>query len=460
MKIKFYLKRAKAPGKIAIQNAIQRGKRIPKFNPNSQTAIYALINYNAKSLKISTGESIIPKFWNSSTNSARNTEKFSEHPEFNERLNQIRSVINRIFLDYKNKNDNTEPSIAALKPLVKSALKSGIEKTTFINYFESFVRRSFAGQRFDPRSKKPIRMGVAKGYQTTLNHLKNFAQIWKRKIDFDTIDLEFHNDFTEFLTISGKYVHPKTRKERFLHLSANSIGSHFQRIKAVLSEATERGINKNLSFKSKLFIKQNEESDPIYLTESELNDLSEIDLSSNKRLDNVRDLFLIGANTGLRYSDFSILKPENIKDNRIRITQTKTGDPVIIPLHRIIKNILSKRKGELPRGISNEKMNLYLKEIGAKIPSLKKIERASITKGGNLITRDEEKWKKLTTHTARRSFASNWYKRGVPSITIMAITGHKTEKSFLKYIRVTPEEHADIFQVHMDKEEKNNLKAI
>jgi integrase len=53
------------------------------------------------------------------------------------------------------------------------------------------------------------------------------------------------------------------------------------------------------------------------------------------------------------------------------------------------------------------------------------------------------KWKMVTTHTARRSFATNLYKQDFPSLGIMAITGHKTEASFLKYIKVTPREHAE-----------------
>ena len=47
-------------------------------------------------------------------------------------------------------------------------------------------------------------------------------------------------------------------------------------------------------------------------------------------------------------------------------------------------------------------------------------------------------------HTARRSFATNMYLRGVPAISIMAITGHTTEANFLKYIKVDKEQHARI----------------
>lgn len=57
-----------------------------------------------------------------------------------------------------------------------------------------------------------------------------------------------------------------------------------------------------------------------------------------------------------------------------------------------------------------------------------------------------EKWQLVSTHTARRSFATNMYKLGIPSITIMKLTGHRTEKAFMKYIKLNEDEHAQIIQ--------------
>jgi len=79
------------------------------------------------------------------------------------------------------------------------------------------------------------------------------------------------------------------------------------------------------------------------------------------------------------------------------------------------------------------------------------MEMKSITKGGKRITEAHPKWELVTSHTARRSFATNLYKSGFPSISIMGITGHRTEKAFLKYIKVTPEEHAMLLQKHWSK---------
>ena len=305
MKIKFYLKRPKS---------------------DTATSIYALVNYNANSLKIYTKESIIPQYWNAATNSARNTPKFKEHPEFNQRLNNIRSTINKVFLDFKNENGHAEPSPAILKPLIEQALKKGNEKITFMDFLTT-VKRSSAGQRLNPRSKQPMRTGVAKGYKTTYNILVDFNKTTDKKLDFDNIDLEFHHEFSKYLTSQN--------------FSLNYIGTHIKRIKAVMADATRKKINTNMEYLSSHFIKTSEEADTIYLNDTELKELESLDL--DERLDNVRDLFLIGAYTGLRFSDFSTLKESNIADGFIRIKQqVKTGSPVTIPVPPVVKKILAK----------------------------------------------------------------------------------------------------------------------
>ena len=54
------------------------------------------------------------------------------------------------------------------------------------------------------------------------------------------------------------------------------------------------------------------------------------------------------------------------------------------------------------------------------------------------------KYEMITTHTARRSAATNMFKAGISAISIMKITGHTTEKAFMKYIKITAEENAEL----------------
>jgi integrase len=225
-----------------------------------------------------------------------------------------------------------------------------------------------------------------------------------------------------------------------------------------MNEATERGLNKNLSFKSKRFVTVRENSDSIYLNEQELKALENLNLSNNKRLEKVRDLFLIGCYTGLRYSDYSRITSEHLKGDFIEITQTKTGDRVVIPIHPTIKGILKKYNGQLPKSYSNQKTNQSLKEIGKQLPELQKTVLISYTKGGLTVNENFAKWQLLTTHTARRSFATNEYLAGTPTLTIISTTGHRSEKSFLKYIKLSSKDHAKILKQQWI--ERNNLKAV
>jgi integrase len=57
----------------------------------------------------------------------------------------------------------------------------------------------------------------------------------------------------------------------------------------------------------------------------------------------------------------------------------------------------------------------------------------------------------VTSHTTRRSFATNLYKSGFQSRGIMAITGHKTEEAFVSYIKVNEEGHAEMLLEHWEK---------
>lgn len=210
-----------------------------------------------------------------------------------------------------------------------------------------------------------------------------------------------------------------------------------------MNEATERGLNTNLDFKKRKFKKVTENADKVYLTINELKRMFELDLSEDTRLERTRDLFIVGCFTGLRFSDFIQLKKENIIDgNKIKIRTQKTGETVVIPLHPYVKTVFETYDGELPKPISNQKMNDYLKEVAKKAKIKERVE-IGITKAGVLQKKLYKKHRLITTHVARRSFASNLYLADVPSITIMKTTGHQTEKSFLRYIRITQEENAN-----------------
>jgi integrase len=92
-------------------------------------------------------------------------------------------------------------------------------------------------------------------------------------------------------------------------------------------------------------------------------------------------------------------------------------------------------------------MNNYLKEV-ASLANIKELVETTITRAGKVEKSVLPKFKLISTHTARRSFATNLYIADIPAISIMKITGHKTERSFMQYIRITQEQNADKLLTH------------
>ncbi|WP_212000219.1 site-specific integrase [Chitinophaga sp. HK235] len=425
MEVKYYLKRPK----------------------DSTSTIFARICYEGEQLKYYLSESLPTLYWDTITQRAfKGNKAFPEYPEFNARLDYLDHTIKSTYRKYRNDHQHKIPSPAELKELLDIATgKTEKKQVTFFSYFKDFNARSERGERISPITKKRTSPNTNKGYVTTLNHLEEFQKTYHRKIDFNTIDIQFHNDFINYLT--------KTED-----LKPNTLGTHIKRIITVMGEAKSRGVIVNTDFEGSYFFKPGEETDSIYLNEQELKSIEDLDLTNNPKLDRIRDLFLVGCYTGLRYSDYSILSPEHISDDFIEIRQTKTDGKVVIPIHPVVKRVLNKYSGNLPKAISNQKMNEYLKDIGKKVPALEKLVTITCTKGGNKTTTSYIKCSLISTHTARRSFATNEYLAGTPVITIMAITGHKTEKAFLRYIKVTPAEHAKLLKMHWEK--RNLLIAV
>lgn len=131
------------------------------------------------------------------------------------------------------------------------------------------------------------------------------------------------------------------------------------------------------------------------------------------------------------------------------VKTVKTEQLISIPVHPLLQSIFSKyleHGGEcLPRIPSNQKMNDYLKELCLKAGIEDKVEKV-ITMGGVRKEIDFKKYQLVSTHTARRSFATNLYLQGFPAISIMKITGHNTEKAFLRYLKISQQRNANDLQ--------------
>lgn len=390
-----------------------------------------------KRLKYYTGESINPKYWNEKTNRANKSKEFPQHPEFNQRLNDIETAIKDVFRKMLNDGKGNEITPKILNENVKKHLESLNKtikpinnKTGFTEFIKTIINESKTGERLTANGTR-IKPRTILSYNTTLNKLLEYETDKKIKLKFSDINMKFYKNY---LT----YLNSKT-------LAVNTIGGHIKNIKVFMRIATSQKLNepKNNDFETKEFTKIEEEVQNIYLSETELRKIYEKDFTDDKKLETVRDIFIIGCYTGLRFSDLKQLRKEHfVNDNVIKITTVKTNESVTIPLHWTVREILNKYEYNLPRVISNQKMNEYLKKIGEKAEINEPIILTQ-TRGGFKIEKNKLKYELIGVHTARRSFATNMYLNKVDILRIRKITGHKTDKVFLRYIKISADENAN-----------------
>jgi integrase len=419
-------------------------------NPNDskQTLIYLIFqfgyyeinngNKKFKFLKYSTGEKIEPKFWNFNLKRAKASEKFPEHSELNTRLEQIAAITRDVYRHFL--NDGIKPNPELMRNKLNERLgKFQVEATNPINLIEfirQLIEESKSGQRVTSDGKKLSNFTV-KGYRTTLNHILKFQEIKNVKLDFASIDLDFYDDFVNYFTRNNYAI--------------NSIGKHIKNLKVFLQAAVDKRIFDGHEFQNKRFRTIEEKTDSIYLSDIEILKIYQLDLSKSLQLEKTRDLFVVGCYTGLRFSDYKQIIMENIKksDNGafLHIKTHKTGELVVIPMNWVVQELLSKYDDYLPKIYVNQVMNRGLKDIG-KLADINEKVSHSITKGGIRIDTIYSKFELITTHTARRSFATNAYLANIPTISIMKITGHKTEKAFMRYIKISQEDNANKLAEH------------
>ena len=311
------------------------------------------------------------------------------------------------------------------------------DKVYFADWINTFI------QNADKRiyNGKPITERTKKSYKSTYNKIKEFETIKQKRLTFQDINLKFYNDFISYCIVD-------------LRLNKNSTGSHIKNIKLFCRSIDLDGLPIHKDYKRPDFKVIKNESPAVYLTDTEINKIYNFDLSYSQRLQNAKDLFIIGLRTGLRISDFMYIKEVNLKQGFIHIETQKTGQKVIIPLHPQIKEIYN-RRGGLPYAISHQKFNQYIKEI-CQLVGIDELTEGAIM---NTQTKRKEtgiypKYKLVSSHTCRRSFASNLYGK-LPNRVIMDITGHKTETQFLKYIKITKEENAETLRKFWANEQKD-----
>lgn len=414
------------------------GKFRIKTTNDWNTIFYRFKHSNQFDIECSTGIQIPNKRWSDSKQEVLSTNDVN-YTDINSRLKGLDSSIRKEYENSKLKSETINTSWLKEKINIyfnRETKNVDVDAIIFLsNYIVAFIEEAKTKKT---RNNTLIKHRTIQHYTTTLNKILAFETHTRSKLKLVDLSLNFHTKFIEFLETEQK-------------LNPNTIGGYVDDLKLFCNNADKKGIAISKEFKLSEFYTPSNKTKDIYLNEKEINQIYNA-VFEQDYLDNARDWFIIGLRTGFRVSDFLKLTPKNLIDGFIEKQTLKTDFPVIIPIHDQVKAILEKRNGDFPRKISDQKFNDYIKIICKEIELNEMVDGAKIApiklkeNGKEVIHRKKfDKFPKhelVTSHICRRSFATNLYGK-IDTLTIMKITGHKTESQFLAYIKITPREYAE-----------------
>jgi len=284
-----------------------------------------------------------------------------------------------------------------------------------INNMESGNKLTKKGDKYSDSS---IRQ-----YTAFLAHLIHFEKLHNTKFQLAEINYKFAEEFQIFITNKG--------------LSKNTIGNILSKFKAILKMSFKEGLS---VWNGSGLDCPRELTTQVYLSIAEISKLKSANITKGER--KVLDIFIIQCFTGLRFDTLKkfLEKPlayieESEGETYINITSDKTNRQSIIPLGDIVKGIITDNGGAFKMPSEESYINRTIKRIAKKA----ELDNESIfrrTEGGVMKEVLSPKYKKISSHTARRTMGTNLIKNGKTYNDARLILGHSTEKQTKNYVRL------------------------
>jgi integrase len=425
------------------------------YNNSGASKIYVRILIGRlKDIRQSTGLDIADvKNWSIDTNLPKQTSAIDK--KLRNRLNALHELLSDLIDNYTLDADKSLKSLSGkdIKEIINqfNNLESTDEKDilhVFADYYAKSLNKRTFKRKGQSYNYKPLTIYK---YQNFANILKEFSELRNIKFLVSDVDKDFAIDFLKYLN--------DTRES-----SINTQGKLIRSLKTIVKHAQSQGIKVNSEYST---IASFEDQNIVtYLNFDELEQLENHDLNDNKRLIIARDWFIVSAFTAQRISDVQRFSTDQIKTIKgidyLCFKQFKTNTAVEIPLHYKVKAIIKKYKGFPPRFSDNLESNRAM--LSQLIKRACQVAKINEVVDGRLNGKRDlyPKYKLISNHSGRRSFACNFY--GLDNWTlpmIMAVTGHQSERSFLYYIDKsdnTLSQRAGAMFEEMEKKELNQLK--
>lgn len=408
-----------------------------------KSAIYIRCFLRGEKYRTSTKISIDPKLWNPNTQAVRDVRGFASAKVFNNRLREMRDAAEQVQDEVM-----TEP----VMPTVDEFWNRFFKKLDGVAPRVDMTFTEYLG-KYAERRKTTHSCNTAKQYTTAYNYLRAYEDHYHTKVRFPDVNLKFYEQFRKWMLARG--------------YNLNTLGTVVKSFKVAYRDARDvDGLHDLHETEKRGFSSANYAAKTIYLSLDELQRIADLEVTPDtllatfpdlrtedksmianlrrkaESLNVIRNKFLLGAYTALRVSDFNHLRDVHIDGDYFRVTTQKTGALVVIPIHPVIRKMID-GGFDVSSPITDQKINKHIKEV-ARMAGITQMVEGTKLVDHRAVVGFYPKCDIITTHTARRSAATNMFKAGIPAISIMKITGHTTEKAFMKYIKITAEENAEL----------------
>ncbi|MGO3691074.1 MAG: tyrosine-type recombinase/integrase [Psychroflexus halocasei] len=396
--------------------------KYPKLDKESLIYFTASFKNEGKTFVYSTGEKIHPQEWDFKNKRPANLAGRKKDAEIRRAIDKQLSRYSNFFIElisrYKTINEDLTIEITKEEFNIefKKVNKNAVD---FFKVYELFLK-----DKREDRSDQANTVSTINRYVYNKGLLKDFQDHKNYNLRFNTINRNFYNAFIAYCVETKNH-------------SANTLSRNVGLFKTFMNWALYHKFTYNDEFKQFKNIKRFK-TDEIALTKEQVDEIFEFDLKKNDKLKRIRDLFVFGCSTGMRYSNYSKVKKNDIIDGFINVVDGKDKSKILsIPLNNYSKTILEKYDFQLPK-YSNQKFNDYLKELFEKM-GYNEVVKKTMRYGNEIIETESAFSNRISSHTARRSFITIMKNEGVPDKVIMSYTGHKSIEVFNNYYRPNQE---------------------
>ncbi len=401
----------------------------PKKDGETLILFSAYFRGEGRKFVYSTGETVTPKEWDFKNRQPNNlsgrTEKANKHRALKRQLDRYSNFFSDTIQQYKLANREI------LISEVKNDFDTEFKRTKAISskFFE--VYDIFLNEKKNDYTESANSITTINRYTYNKKLLVDFQEWRNKKIHFNQINNSCYNSLVEYCITVKKH-------------SANTLRRNVGLFKTFLYWALENGHTYKTDFQ-KFKAPKAQQTDEVALTLDEVKEVFEYDFSANPKLEKVRDLFVFGCATGMRYSNYSRVAKKDIQNGIIKVRDQKNTDkPLEVPLNEFSTYILKKYDYRLPR-LSNQKFNDYIKEVFKALGYSQDVKK-TIKIGRELKEQVNPLYERISSHTARRSFITIMKNKKIPDKVIMGFTGHKSLEVFNKYYKPNNNDKKEFMQ--------------